>query len=180
MTSLIPVSDPRQTGLIFAYLAVRPRVKASPDISVDYIQNGIGDLPSKLRAQNQCAGEPYSQKNESAGRWKVLVGFYTESKNWKRKIKPKWAQHKVWEVALLSGVRLAHKYGVDNIIYIASEAKSSPKSLLLSALQRMSYDQGMGNSLKICKHTHQKFWKTILSPSFTPSELRSSVVLKAF
>lgn len=170
MASLIPVSDPRQTGLIFAYLAVRPRLDCPPDISVEYVYNGVGDLPSKIRAKNDCIIRSQEGEGEEFTRWKVLVGFYTHSSNWKRRIKPKWSQCKAWEVALLSGLRLAHKYGVDGVLYISSEAQSEPQSALLKTLQQLSSEeQGSSNALK---KNGTKFWKTVMSTSNSLAQLK--------
>lgn len=175
MASLIPVSDPRQTGLIFCFLAVRPKSGCKPDINVDYVRNGVGNLTSKLRAQNECLINKFGYESEAPARWKVLVGFYTHNSNWKRKIKPKWSQFETWEEYLLGGIRLACKYGIENIIYISSEAQSHPKSHLLCALQKMSD----GADLKT-KKDRQQFWKTILSSSFTSAHLHTNPLLKAF
>jgi len=177
MASLIPVSGPRQAGLIFAYLAVRPRLDCPPDISVEYVQNGNGDLSSKMRAKNDCVARSQEGQETDFARWKVLVGFYTHSKNWKRRIKPKWSQCKAWELALLSGLRLANKYGVDNVLYVSSEAQSEPQSALLHTLQQLSSDeQGSSN---VRKNNDTIFWKVVMSTSNSLSQLKN-ILLKDY
>lgn len=147
-------------------------MNCNPDISVEYVQKGVGDLPSKIRAKNDCVQHG---EGEEFTRWKVLVGFYTHSKNWKRRIKLKWSQFKQWELALLCGLRLAHKYGADNALYVSSEAQSEPKSALLNTLQQLS-SEGHGN---VRKKDDTIFWRTVLPTSNSLAQLKK-ILLKSY
>lgn len=164
MVSLIPQTDAGQSGIIFAYLAVRPRPNTFPDISTEYIKNGVGNLPAKIRAKNDCASE-----NVGDSKWRVLIGFYTHLSNWKRKIKPKWSQYKLWELALLGGVRLACKYGVNSTLYVSSEAQSKPRSALLRTLQWFTL-QGEGGKV-VARGKSHTFWKTVMSTTNSLAQL---------
>lgn len=166
MASLIPQTDLGRSGIIFAYLAVRPRSNATPDMSVEYVKSGVGNLPAKIRAKNDSASAADGEKLK----WRVLVGFFTHISNWKRKIKPRWAQQIDWELALLHGIRLALKFGADNAVYVSSEAQSDPHSPLLRTLQWF-----MSRENNIEKN-NQMFWKIILSTSYSLAQLKDILI----
>lgn len=179
MAALIPMGDPEDVGLVFAYLAVRPKSKSETDLRVECVECGVGNLAAKIRAKNDCTVRIPCARTGKIFKWRVLVGFYTHLNTWKRKIKPKWSQKKVWEIALLSGLRFAYKYGVKNTLYVSSEAQSEPRSALLCALQRLRTEGGAreGRNCTARKEKKDFFWKVVVSASNNLRQLENILAL---
>ena len=124
----------------FVFLLVRPRCGSNAcDVCVDTVLGGKG-LSAKIKAKNESLhmlSRELPRSSQPVKRWKVLLGFYTHKSTWMRKIKPQWPDQRLWEEALLQGVKFAVKFSINKILYISSEARSNPPSPLLYGLQNL-------------------------------------------
>ena len=156
------LSSQHGARVVFAYLTVRPDVAvAAADetcggddtvcicMRVECVRSG--DLRAKMHAKNQSA--------VSCG-WRVLFGFYVKQSAWRQHVNAQWsrvAETSTWENTVREGMRLAAKHAHKGKVYVNSSAKSTPKSLLLDALQLFSNREHESTSL------NNAFWRLILS-----------------
>lgn len=137
----------------FVYLLVRPYCDSSNtcDLCIDTVLGGVG-LSAKIKAKNEsllkssrlmiCSAPPLKP-------WRILMGFYAHKSNWSRKIKNHWTLQCDWEVALVRGVRFAVQFSVNKTLYLSSEARSKPRSVLLLGLQSLCVSKNPEHKKKI-------------------------------
>jgi len=143
-------SNARLKKCFFVYLLVRPYCNTC-DLCIDTVLGGEG-LPAKILAKNESLRQPSRLLLCSAPlvkRWRVLLGFYAHKSNWLRKIKTEWNKDCAWEDALLQGVKFAIQFSVNKVLYISSEARSDPRSALLSGLQSLCVEKNVKRKLEM-------------------------------
>jgi len=134
----------------FVYLLVRPYCNVC-DLCIDTVLGGKG-LPDKIRAKNESLRKSSRLllcSAPSVKGWRVLMGFYAHKSNWLRKIKIQWKKDCGWEDALVQGVKFAIQFSVNKVLYISSEARSDPRSALLSGLQSLCVEKNVKRKLEI-------------------------------
>jgi len=152
-------------ALLFAYLAVRPRVHVrtadggrlgsdQPFTAVKVESVKQGDLVAKMQAKNQC---------ESSKGWRVLLGFYVTAAAWRKSVRAVWtkvAETGDWEKCVREGLKLSKKHGRGSAVYVSTAARCEPESPLLTSLQRMRA-ANMESSDGACVVPPKEFWKLV-------------------
>lgn len=158
---------------VFVFLLIRPFLDGTYDLAADMVNGGV-DINAKIVARNQSTQQPYNTREEqqhasAVARWRLLMGFYANKKNWTRKIKPKWSVVQRWETAMLQGLEFSKLYSVNSVLYVSSEAKSHPESPLLKTLQQLSSKRNKSKALHL--------WRIVLSGKTHEEKLKAVAAL---
>lgn len=158
---------------VFVFLLIRPFLDGTYDLAADMVNGGV-DINAKIVARNESMQQPFitleGRKHASAvARWRLLMGFYTNKKNWTRKIKPKWSAMRQWETAMVQGLQFSKLYSVNGVLYVSSEAKSHPESPLLKTLQQLSSKRNKSKALPL--------WRIVLSSKTHEEKLKAVATL---
>ena len=158
---------------VFVFLLIRPFLDGTYDLTADMVNGGV-DINAKIVARNESMRQPCvtsrgQQHAAAVARWRLLMGFYTNKKNWTRKIKPKWSSMRQWETAVLQGLQFSKLYSVNSVLYVSSEARSHPESPLLKTLQHLSSKRDKSKALPL--------WRIVLSGKTHEEKLRAVAML---